>query len=76
MDYSLLLGIHARSTGWMSSPHATDRVRASTTVLTGAVWLSSEIAIAECSSYRSAGSCSWQNYHARAPTAYSARWSI
>ena len=27
MDYSLLLGIHARSTGWMSSPHATDRVR-------------------------------------------------
>ena len=32
MDYSLLLGIHARSTGWMSSPHATDRVHASTAV--------------------------------------------
>lgn len=27
MDYSLLLGVHSRSTGWMSSPHATDRVR-------------------------------------------------
>ncbi len=26
MDYSLLLGIHSRSTGWLSSPHATDRV--------------------------------------------------
>ena len=26
MDYSLLLGIHFRSTGWLSSPHATDRV--------------------------------------------------
>ena len=29
MDYSLLLGIHARSSGWTSSPHATDRVSAS-----------------------------------------------
>ena len=26
MDYSLLLGIHSRSTGWLSSPHATDKV--------------------------------------------------
>ena len=26
MDYSLLLGIHSRSSGWTSSPHATDRV--------------------------------------------------
>ena len=29
MDYSLLLGIHARSSGWTSSPHATDRASAS-----------------------------------------------
>ena len=29
MDYSLLLGIHARSGGWTSSPHATDRASAS-----------------------------------------------
>lgn len=29
MDYSLLLGIHSRSTGWLSSPHATDKVHAS-----------------------------------------------
>lgn len=35
MDYSLLLGIHARSTGWMSSPHATDRVRLCSPVLCG-----------------------------------------
>ena len=28
MDYSLLLGIHSRSSGWTSSPHATDRVSA------------------------------------------------
>ena len=31
MDYSLLLGIHSRSTGWLSSPHATDKVHASMT---------------------------------------------
>ena len=32
MDYSLLLGIHSRSTGWLSSPHATDKVPASMTL--------------------------------------------
>lgn len=26
MDYSLLLGVHYRSTGWASSPPATDKV--------------------------------------------------
>ncbi len=26
MDYSLLLGVHYRSTGWMSSPPVTDKV--------------------------------------------------
>ena len=28
MDYSLLLGVHFRNTGWTSSPPVTDRVRA------------------------------------------------
>ena len=29
MDYSLLLGVHFRNSGWTSSPPVTDRVRAS-----------------------------------------------
>ena len=29
MDYSLLLGVHFRNTGWTSSPPATDRARPS-----------------------------------------------